>query len=296
MIYRSILYLSYLAFPFLALLIYLNWRHWTVFKSKKGRLILLACLYVLTFTFIYARFLERYIITTHSTTIETGFDSKLILISDTHLGVYKGGDFLERVVKRINQIEDVDAVLIAGDFTYEPHQDLVELFKPLSAIKFPTYAVLGNHDVEKPGPPLRLKLKASLKTLGVELLQNDSAPIPNTSIQVIGLGSHMASEDQVSLISQFKKEEDVIVLTHNPDSTLSYQNDLADLTLTGHTHGGQIRIPWIYPYFIPTQGDFDQGLYPIESGGQLFITSGLGEVGLPLRLGIPPVIDILITK
>ncbi len=296
MIHSIIYYISYLSFPFLTLLIYLNWRHWSALKTRKWKLILLAFFYLLTLTFIYARFVERYRITVHHTEIEIGFESKLIVIADPHLGVYKNSNFLKQVVKKINQEEGVDAVLIAGDFTYEPHQNLVELFKPLSEIKFPTYAVLGNHDVEKPGPPLRLELKAALKTLGIDVLQNQSTQIPQRPIYLIGLGAHMANEDDVSLINSFQKEENVIVLTHNPDTTLSYQNDVADLTITGHTHGGQIRLPWIYKYAIPTQGDFDQGVYKMKSGGKLFITSGLGEVLLPMRLGIPPVIDILELK
>ncbi len=83
-----------------------------------------------------------------------------------------------------------------------------------------------------------------------------------------------------------------MVFTHNPDTTLSYRKNIADLTIAGHTHGGQIRLPLIYKFAIPCKGDFDQGLYQ-STTGKTFVTSGLGEVGLPMRLGIPPVIDIL---
>jgi len=291
-----ILYTSYLIFPFLAFLIYWNWKHRSTLKKKEICLVSLGILYLITGLFIYARFIERYQIKIQTTQIETGFESKLIVISDMHLGAYKDESFLKRVVEKVNQQENIDAVLIPGDFTNYPHQDLTDLFTPLQDLKFPTFAVLGNHDSEKPGPYLRDELKEVLESYGVIFLHNQSTQIPNTQIQVLGLGAHLASEDDLSLINQFKKEDDLIVLTHNPDSTLAYQDDRADLTVTGHTHGGQIRIPWLYNYIIPTHGDFDQGLYKLPAGGTLFITSGLGEVGLPMRLGIPPVIDILITK
>ncbi len=86
------------------------------------------------------------------------------------------------------------------------------------------------------------------------------------------------------------------MLTHNPDTALSYApNHYPDLTLAGHTHGGQVRIPYLYKRMIPVLGVdilWDQGLYRYKNG-QVFVTSGIGEVGLPLRFLIPPVIDVL---
>ncbi len=69
-----------------------------------------------------------------------------------HLGVYKDRRRLQRVVNTINRRDDIDMVLIAGDMTYHPraNQDLEELFLPLADLEMPVFAVLGNHDVEKP--------------------------------------------------------------------------------------------------------------------------------------------------
>ena len=70
----------------------------------------------------------------------------------------------------------------------------------------------------------------------------------------------------------------------------------ATLLLAGHTHGGQIRIPWLYRKVIPSRLGFDRGerLLPIP-GGQVrtFTTAGVGEIGLPMRLFNPPTIDLL---
>jgi predicted MPP superfamily phosphohydrolase len=73
------------------------------------------------------------------------------LIADLHLGQNKKQEFLSDIVNKINQIKNIDAVLIAGDFMMEPNKaEISAIYKPLSEIKYPVYAVLGNHDIEKP--------------------------------------------------------------------------------------------------------------------------------------------------
>ena len=90
------------------------------------------------------RFREPYQINVQETTIDIGVEKRVVLISDIHLGVYKDWRRLQRVVNKINTLEDIDLVLIAGDFTYEPstEQSLEELFLPLGDLKTPIYAVL----------------------------------------------------------------------------------------------------------------------------------------------------------
>lgn len=231
--------------------------------------------------------IERKLIVIRKTIIDTGFTADIALISDLHLGKWKDEAFLSRVVAKINQ-QDIDYVFIAGDFTYEPtpNQSLRTLFAPLSEIKVPVYAVLGNHDVGKPGPELRDDLAETLKSNGVTLLHNESVELKNFSL--LGLGDSSNNEDDTSLIGYNDKE---IVLTHNPDTTLRY-TDTVNLTLTGHTHCGQVKIPLLYKYVIPTVGAFYGG-FSQERNTQLYITCGLGEVSLPLRLFNPPVIDVL---
>ncbi len=287
-----ILYGSYLAFPFLALLIYLNIKFWGTWLKKKLYLTGLIIFYLLSLLFIYARFIERQLITVQTTQIEVGFDGRIAVISDIHLGAYKDEAFLARVVKKINEQEGLQALLIPGDFTYYPHQDLDELFAPLADLNIPSYAVLGNHDSEQPGPPLQEELELALEKAGVIFLHNESAAIPGTQIKILGLGDNWANEDDIELINDFETSDQLIVLTHNPDTTLNYRNSIPDITLAGHTHGGQIRIPWLYKKTIPCIGDFNQGLHSTPTG-PVFVTSGVGEVGLPMRLGIPPVIEIL---
>ncbi|MDO9399609.1 MAG: metallophosphoesterase [bacterium] len=287
-----IFYLSYLSLPFLVFLCYFILKNYRNLYKRKRLLIFIVLCFLVTILFIQARFIERNIIVIKNTNIKTGFSTKVIVIADMHLGVYKSKNFLKKVVKKINKQKNIDAILIPGDFTLLPSKDLSTLFSPLKDIKIPVYAVLGNHDSGMPGPPIQKQLQEALEMNGVIFLDNTSSVIPNTNITVLGLGDNFASQDDISKIEEYNVKDNLIVLAHNPDTTLNYKNSIPDITISGHTHGGQIRIPFLYKYVIPCVGDFDKGLLN-TSTGKIFITSGLGETGLPLRLWIPPVIDIL---
>lgn len=273
-----IFYGSWLVFPLLYL-----------FISKRWKLLIL-----LSLLFIYARFIEPQLLFINHYKIKTGFNAKYALISDIHLGIYNNESILERTVDKINTLE-IDAVLIAGDFTYEPQfDDMRVLFYSLSKIKVPVYAVLGNHDCEKPGPKIAKELTKILEELNVRVLDNESVKL--NDVTILGLGSLCAYNSKIKLVSDYKKEDNLVVLAHHPDIALEYNSstDFPDLSLMGHTHGGQVRIPYLYHKMIPVYGDvpWNQGLYQYQNT-QVFVTSGIGVIGLPLRFLIPPTIDVL---
>jgi predicted MPP superfamily phosphohydrolase len=272
---------SFLVFPFLAILF---------IYRKRIHTFIYVLLILGSLLFVWARFVEPQMIIVREHSINTGFSGKVVLIADTHLGIYKKPRFLSRAVRVINE-QNPDSVMIAGDFTYEPKEgELSKLFDSLALVKAPVYAVLGNHDVERPGPAVRDELKEALEEKGVVFLHNQEVVANNFTL--IALGDNWAHEDDTTLLNTFTEADNVVVLTHNPDTTLAYTNANADVTLTGHTHCGQIRIPWLYKKAIPTTGEFDKG-FTQEKYTKLYITCGLGEVGLPMRLFNPPVVDVL---
>ena len=246
--------------------------------------------------FVWSRWIEPNQVKVHESMLDVWFRSDVVLISDLHLGVYKGSAYLEKVVRKINELSDIDAVLIAGDVTFEPLDESVEglssLLWPLSDLQVPVFAVLGNHDVEKPGPALRDELVKALNLQGVIFLQNDIYQFGD--IKLVWLGSHFAQEDDSTILNTVNPDENIMVLTHNPDTINRYTNLIPDITLVGHTHCGQIRIPYlqeyIRPYIYPVAGDFDCGWYPDL---KLFITQWLWEVMLPIRFLSPPTVDVL---
>jgi predicted MPP superfamily phosphohydrolase len=281
---EAIYYLSYLVFPLIAFLIYY------LYKSKKKWPFVIL---FLSLIFIWPRFVEPQIILEKEHTLEVGFETKVALIADLHLGLYKDERFLKRLVSKIN-FADVEMVIISGDILYKAKpEDLEKLLLPLKEMDVPVYAVAGNHDAGFPGQDLRIELKDTLEKWNVYFLENEI--IKHDEITIVGLGSNWANNDDVSIIDQLEEKDNVIVIVHNPDTTLKYQNKKADLTLSGHTHGGQIRIPNYYRKVIPTEGNFDKGEYQSDKT-TLVVSSGVGEVGLPMRLFNPPQIEIISLK
>lgn len=280
---------SWLVVPFMA------WLLWRLRRAAAGKLLcgglLLVCM-----VFVWARFVEPQLIQVrHTTLTETGIDVRIALISDIHLGVYKDSAFLQRVVDRINRLS-VDAVVIAGDFTYEPkQQSLSAMFAPLGKLHAPAYAVLGNHDQQAPGPDIDLALRAALTAHGVHLIEGRIID-DRHGYRWAGLGDRWAGKDNADFIRLDRANIPIVVIAHNPDSAMQLTTGDARLVLAGHTHGGQIRIPWLYRKAIPSSYGFDRGEQVMQTARgsvRVFTTSGVGEVGLPLRLFNPPTIDVL---
>jgi predicted MPP superfamily phosphohydrolase len=278
---KQILYYgSFAVFPFIAIVLLMR---------RKFSQVLVVIVLLIALIFIWARFVEPMMIITRTNQIAMGTPVRFALIADTHLGVYKKERFLRRVVNRINK-EEVDFVLIAGDLVYDP-QNIDKLFEPFGDIAVPVYAVMGNHDLEYPKSDMRQQIEKSLENEGVVVLTNEFVSV--SGITIVGLGDRWGKEDDVSTITRARESgaDTIIVMAHNPDTTHDYVESV-DLTVSGHTHCGQLRIPGLYKQRIPSEYGFDKG-YSQEKFTQLYITCGLGEVGLPMRIFNPPVIDVI---
>ncbi|MBD9477468.1 metallophosphoesterase [Pseudoxanthomonas sp. PXM02] len=287
LIKQCLFYGSWLAWP---MIVWLVWR----LRERRGRwlivLLLAGCL-----LFAWARFVEPQRIRVQETVLSgTGAEARLALISDIHLGVYKDRAYLQRLVDRINSLP-VDALVIAGDFTYEPgRRSLRELFSPLAELRRPVYAVLGNHDQQAPGPDIDKELRAALAALDVDVIEGGTVTV--RGFRLAGLGDRWAGKDDPAFLATESSPTPTLVLTHNPDSAIDLGPDTATLVLAGHTHGGQIRIPWLYRHVIPSRYGFDRGeqfLQTPQGRVRVYTTVGTGEIGLPMRLFNPPTIDVL---
>jgi predicted MPP superfamily phosphohydrolase len=282
---QAICYSGYLVFPLIAsLVIHLRSdarNRWIAVVLLGGALL-----------FTWARFVEPQMITVRENRANAGFKARIALIADLHMGLCKGAWFLERLVDKLNAL-DVDVVLIAGDLTHEPESPLKALFGQLGNLRHKAYAVRGNHDSEMPGPPIERELREALSAYGVKLIENETVKLG--SFVLVGLGDRWAGNDRVETLKGLTESDNVVVLTHNPDTATRLPPKIADITLTGHTHGGQIRIPWLYRKVIPTIGPFDRGWYDLPNT-RVFVTSGVGESGPPLRFLVPPVIDVIVLE
>jgi predicted MPP superfamily phosphohydrolase len=245
---------------------------------------------------IYARFIEPNLLFVKHTSIQTGYTLKLALISDMHYGLYSTPQQMRRLVNKLNTLE-VDAVVVAGDWTYEPSQkiSLIEQLKPFRQLKHPIYSVPSNHDEEMPGPPLAKELKAALISNNIKPIEGQSIDLGK--VRLVGVGDLLAFEARAERLAVLSiQDKPLLLLTHNPDSLY----ELPKLTqpfvmLAGHTHGGQINLPILTEKILAliTREGYQRGLYPLADRNQLFVTSGIGMIGLPLRFAMPPVIDVL---
>lgn len=287
LIKQCLFYGSWLALPFIA---WLLWR----LRLPRGR----GCVVLLLLpglAFAWARFVEpQWLRVQHTTLAGTGLHADIALVSDIHLGVYKDRAFLERVVDRLDALP-VDAVAIAGDLTYEPQgQSLDVLFAPLARLRVPVYAVLGNHDQQAPGPDIDQALRAALRSHGVQVIEGRI--VPGDGFRIAGLGDRWAGKDDPAFLRATPSPLPTLVLTHNPDTATDLSPGDAALVLAGHTHGGQIRIPWLYRKVIPSAHGFDRGEQfadGVDGKVRVFTTAGVGEIGLPMRLFNRPTIDVL---
>ena len=215
-------------------------------------------------------------------------------MADLHLWIFKNEHFLEKIIKKIQTQKNIDAILIPGDFTLvmDDDIDLEKLFSAFSQVNIPVFATLWNHDTMKPWPNISVKLRHALEKNNIIVLNNEASLLSKKNIHIVWLWDHWSEDDRIEMISDYSHNDHLIVLAHNPDTTLKYTNNIADITVSWHTHGWQIRVPFLRKKVLPVQWNFSDGYYE-NNGIKLYITSWIGEVGLPLRLGIPPEIVIL---
>ena len=215
------------------------------------------------------------------------------VVSDTHFGVFKGRQWADKIVSRVNETEP-DVVLLAGDFSAnDAGLEALAAFGGFRS-RFGTFAVLGNYDYRVGAVDLRRRIES----YGVEVLTNESLPLPaaGREVRLIGLDDlWYGSPDWDAALREVPDDALKIVLGHNPDLAPGAEAAGLDLLIAGHTHGGQVRLPVIGPLTrLPVMigQRFDRGLFDFGPL-RLFISPGAGETGARARLFCPPEISLL---
>jgi hypothetical protein len=232
-----------------------------------------------------------------------GRKRSITVISDLHAG---GPDMtlmhIRQVVDTANWLKS-DLVVLLGDYTTayrfinEPvpypvwAAELARITAPLG-----TWAILGNHDWWNDIADTRKALAA----VHIPVLENDAVLLgaEGERFWLAGIGDQLAYrlghnryrgvDDLPRTLAQVKTDDPVLLLVHEPDIFTRVPSRVA-LTLAGHTHGGQVRLPFIWPAFVPSKygARFAYG-HVAEGGRHMIVSGGLGTSFVPARLGVPP--------
>lgn len=288
-------YLSYLLIPLWFFSLYTGWSdYYSLHQST--------FVFLLSSLLIYARFIEPHIVQVKHHQYRLHPDReftkpiKLAVVADMHVGLFSGHERqLKTIVKKLNQ-QQPDLVVVAGDWTYEPENRLVQELAILREIHAPVYSVPGNHDEQYPGPPIQALLKQALEHNDV--IDIEGKIVEFEEFRLIGVGDLWAGKANMRYMPELPQDKPWLILSHNPDTVdMVPELPTRPLMVSGHTHGGQIELPWITNYIMKRVSilGHKKGFYTHEHA-DVFVTVGTGMVGVPFRFRVPPTIDIIELK
>ena len=216
-------------------------------------------------------------------------------LSDLHLGPYVTEQHLLNAVQMTNALKP-DAIVLTGDLVnsswryIEPCAEIISKFDaPLGV-----YAVLGNHDYWVGFLNLML---SSVKKSGVTLLRNQAIPITRgrATLYFVGIDDMWLHLGNIArALETVPHNACKIALMHEPDfADISARQEI-DLQLSGHSHGGQVRVPFFGPLILPKYGEkYPMGFYRVGNFTRLYTTRGIGVLPPGVRFNCPPEITFI---
>lgn len=222
---------------------------------------------------------------------------KIAQISDFHYAEFSEPYFLRDVVNQVNRLKP-DAVFFNGDYVTDGYlfsqthtkQFAYRCAEILSEVQCPLrYAVLGNHD----STFAEAAVLDALAIHGFTVLNNRYMPLERGGqrLWIAGTGDAIYRKmdlDQALPPDSHRNNEPVLLMIHEPDVLPLAARRNVDLMLSGHTHGGQVRFPFVPPLSLPLLGrKYVEGLFRLGPT-QLYVSRGVGTVGVPFRFNCPP--------
>lgn len=222
---------------------------------------------------------------------------KIVQLSDLHYYPYTPLSLIQEAVERTNRLKP-DIVVLTGDYIdrkAEPVLELVPILAKLNA-QYGVFAILGNHDHSK------MVKTAFEEETSISLLINQGINLAIGQAHLYLAGLAPGSKGNLSLaLEHHSPKVPILLLVHEPDLVDIYaQDSRITLQLSGHTHGGQVRIPFFGALVLPYSGEkYDHGLYQINHTW-LYSTRGIGVIGPPfgppVRFNCPPEITVITLK
>ena len=216
---------------------------------------------------------------------------KVLLLTDVHAGPFLRTRAVEEAVAKLHALAP-DLVLHGGDLATSRLDDVDGVLEAMAPLRgsLGTFAVLGNHDHyvgDVPG------LVRKMEACGIEVLHNRAVVLERAGARLVLAGVDdliMGKPDlDAALAGPRAPDTPVVLLSHNPDVFFDAAARGIPLVLSGHTHGGQVRLPGLPVLVRQSRYRLDEGRYVSASrGAEIVVSRGFGTTGLPLRLFCPP--------
>lgn len=222
---------------------------------------------------------------------------RVAVVADLHAGGPRvGSKRIDAIVEEVNA-RHVDLVALVGDYV-DPEViggrrvDPAQVARRLARLKAPAVAVLGNHDWYHEGSTVGRVLRHA----GIAVLENDAVALSvrNARLHVAGVADSREGDPRVgAALAGVPEGEPVLLLTHDPD-VFPYVPARVSLTLAGHLHGGQVDLPLLRRWAMPTRhGNRFKAGHVVEGGRHLLVSRGIGEATVPVRFRAPAEVPIL---
>lgn len=277
--------------------------------KKKTKIIFITFIFLimafLIQVYIDANYIETSYYDIYSDKIGKAYDgTKILQLSDLHSKEF-GKDSI-RLIRKISEINP-DIILITGDMVNATDKDF-SVFLGLAqsvASKYECYYIVGNHELDLNNDDYE-NIMNSLKSYGITVLDNEKIELAkdNEKINLYGMwynirfymGKDVLTQNVIkSIIGEDDAYNFDILLTHNPRYFEAYTNWGADLTLSGHVHGGMVRLPFVGPIFAPERTLFprySEGEYKMNDSSMI-VSRGLGRGTNGFRLFNRPEIGVI---
>lgn len=223
----------------------------------------------------------------------------IAFITDTHVGPFIALEDLQRAVALLDG-EAPDLVLLGGDYVSESprySRDTTEVLAGvISAAPLGGYGVLGNHDLATSNSASLTRIEEEFARAGIPLLRNQAAEVRyrGASLYIGGIDETLLGDDQPGdTFAQIPDGAAAIALWHEPEFAELAAAQGAFAQLSGHTHGGQVRLPGIGPIGLPVHGKRFVIGHGVADGMPIYTSRGVGVYRPPARYNCPPEVTLI---
>jgi len=279
-------------------------------RNKRLFIFLIAGITLLTYSSLETRWVKITRVTIESHDIPPSFDGKrIVFVSDIHHGSALSRERVTKLVQRINGLHP-DIIILGGDYISLKEQYIEPVFTELGKLKskYGIFGVMGNHDYFVNGN----LTKRMMARNGIKPCNNKSywVKINGDSIKIGGVDDPEGTVQVLdSTTHDVQRKDFCILISHRPEYIIHLNTDLVDLTLSGHTHGGQVTFFGLWAPILPSDNGlwaslnfsgesqkYCYGLIRSKPTMQSYITSGIGTRSPHFRFFRRPEIAVLELK